>query len=78
MNKTDKAVLRINRIIGQLNGIKKMLERNRDCNAILLQISAVKAAVNNLGLEIAKSEVCDLVPEHRDKLESVLKEVARF
>lgn len=78
MNKIDKAILRINRINGQLNGIKKMLEKNRDCSAILLQISAVKAAVNNLGLEIAKSELCGLAPEHRDKLESVLNEVARF
>ncbi len=73
-----KTELRVNRIIGQLNGIKKMLKENRDCSAVLLQISAIKAAVSQLGLEIAKGEICELAPEHKDKLESVLKEMARF
>jgi DNA-binding FrmR family transcriptional regulator len=75
MNKTE---LRINRIIGQLNGIKKMLKEERDCSAVLMQVSAVKAAVSNLGLELAKSEVCKLSPENKVKLETVLKEVSRM
>jgi len=75
MNKTE---LRINRIIGQLNGVKKMMKVKRDCSAVLLQISAIKAAVNNLGLEIAKSEVCDLAPEYKEKLDQVLKGIARI
>lgn len=75
INKTD---LRVNRIIGQLNGIKKMLQSERDCSAILLQIGAIKAAVNNLGLEIAKSAVCDFPAGQKQKLEAVLKEVSRI
>lgn len=70
--------LRVNRIIGQLNGIKKMLKENRDCSAILLQIGAIKAAVNNLGLEIAKSAVCEFPVEQKEKLEAVLKEISRY
>jgi CsoR family transcriptional regulator, copper-sensing transcriptional repressor len=71
-------IQRINKIIGQLKGIQKMLAEKRDCTAVLLQIGAIKAAVNNLGLEIAKSEVCNLMPEHKEKLEAVLKEIARI
>jgi DNA-binding FrmR family transcriptional regulator len=74
----DKTVLRINRIVGQLNGIKKMLKENRDCTAILLQIGAIKAAVNNLGLEIAKEEVCELPKEQKKKIEELLKEISRI
>lgn len=73
-----KAELRINRLIGQLNGIKRMLKAERDCKAVLLQISAIKAAVNNLGLEIAKSEICHLYPEHQEQLQAVLKEISRI
>lgn len=74
----QKTSLRINRIIGQLKGIQKMLEKDRECGAVLLQIGAIKAAVNNLGLEIAKSEICGLIPAHKDQLERVLKEMARM
>jgi CsoR family transcriptional regulator, copper-sensing transcriptional repressor len=74
----SKIELRINRIVGQLSGIKKMLQSRRDCSAILLQIAAIKAAVNNLGLEIAKSAVCELPEEQKKKIEAVLKEVSRI
>ena len=43
---------RMNRLIGQMNGVKKMIEENRYCDDILIQLSAVnkaiKAVANNL------------------------------
>lgn len=75
---TEKLILRINRIIGQLRGIEKMLNSKRDCSAVILQIGAIKAAVNNLGLEIAKTEICKVAPEHREKIEAVIREIARI
>ena len=75
INKTE---LRVNRIIGQLNGIKKMLQNERDCSSILLQIGAIKAAVNNLGLEIAKGAVCEFPEAQRTKIEAMLKEISRI
>ncbi|OGK64590.1 hypothetical protein A2209_03370 [Candidatus Roizmanbacteria bacterium RIFOXYA1_FULL_41_12] len=74
----QKTELRVNRIIGQLNGIKKMLNSKRDCSAVLMQIGAIKAAVNNLGLEIAKSAVCEFPEGQRQKIETMLKEVSRI
>ena len=35
---------RINKIIGQLNGIKKMIEENRYCPEIITQLKAVSSA----------------------------------
>lgn len=40
---------RINRIIGQLNGIQKMLDENRYCGDILTQIAAVESALQSVG-----------------------------
>ena len=40
---------RLNRMIGQLNGIKNMVEENRYCGDILIQIAAVQSALQNLG-----------------------------
>ncbi|PJE63142.1 hypothetical protein COU88_01150 [Candidatus Roizmanbacteria bacterium CG10_big_fil_rev_8_21_14_0_10_39_6] len=69
---------RVNRIIGQLKGINNMLEQKRNCKDILLQINAIKAAVQNVGIEIARGELCSVAPEHKKILETVLKEVGRM
>ena len=42
-------VNRLNRIIGQLNGIKNMVESNRYCGDILIQIAAVESALQSFG-----------------------------
>lgn len=38
---------RLNRIEGQVRGIKKMVEEDNYCTDILVQVSAVKAALNS-------------------------------
>ena len=45
-----KAVLnRLSRAIGHLESIKRMVEDGRDCSEVLIQLSAVKSAINNTG-----------------------------
>lgn len=43
---------RLRRIEGQVRGIQKMIEEDRYCVDILIQIAAVKSAVNNVGLSL--------------------------
>ena len=50
---------RINRIIGQLKGIQRMLDERRDCQEVLQQISAVKKAIDGLSKEIAVTSVTE-------------------
>ena len=38
----------INNIIGQANGIKKMIDDKKDCYLVINQMKAVKAAVTSL------------------------------
>ncbi|MBR2370706.1 MAG: metal-sensing transcriptional repressor [Clostridia bacterium] len=54
---------RINRIIGQLTGIKRMLDENRYCGDILIQISAVESALKNLGYLILDEHLKTCVTE---------------
>ena len=42
-------------IEGQIRGISKMVEEDRYCVDILVQLSAVKARVNKIGLSILDS-----------------------
>lgn len=39
---------RINKIIGQMNGIKKMVDDDRYCDDILIQLSAVDKSIKSL------------------------------
>lgn len=57
---------RIHRIIGQLNGIEKMLDDNRYCGDVLVQISAVESALQSVGyivLKIISKLVCEIKPK---------------
>lgn len=53
-----KAVLnRLSKAIGHLETIKKMVESGRDCSEVLIQLSAVKSALNNTGKVILKDHI---------------------
>lgn len=58
---------RINRIIGQLNGIKNMIEDNRYCGDILIQIAAVESALQNLGYIVLQDHLNTCVVEEIQK-----------
>ena len=49
-HQNTKAVLnRLSRAIGHLESIRRMVEDGRDCTEVLIQLSAVKSALNNTG-----------------------------
>ena len=45
----DKVLKRLARIEGHVRGIKRMLEEDAECPDVLVQIAAVRAALNNVG-----------------------------
>ena len=47
-----RQINRLSRVIGHLEYVKKMIENDEDCAAVLMQISATKSALNGLGKEI--------------------------
>lgn len=55
---------RLNRIIGQLGGIKGMISDNRYCGDILIQISAVEKALQSFGYLILEEHLKTCVVEN--------------
>ncbi len=55
---------RLNRITGQLGGIKNMLNDNRYCGDILMQLSAVQSALQSFGYEILAEHMKTCVVEN--------------
>lgn len=58
---------RINRVIGQLNGIQKMLDDNRYCGDILTQIAAAESALQGIGYIILNEHMQTCVVEEIQK-----------
>ena len=57
-HQNTKAVLnRLSRAIGHMESIKRMVEDGRDCSEVLVQLSAVKAAINNTAKVILKDHI---------------------
>lgn len=53
-----KAVLnRLSRAIGHLEAIKRMVEDGRDCSEVLIQLSAVRSAINNTSKVILEDHI---------------------
>ena len=57
-HENTKAVInRMNRAIGHMESIKTMIETDRDCSEVLIQIAAVKSAINNIGKIILEDHI---------------------
>lgn len=83
-HQNTKAVLnRLSRAIGHLESIRRMVEDGRDCTEVLIQLSAVKSAINNTGKVILQDHIehciVDAVREgDTQALEELNKAIERF
>ena len=61
-HESTKAVLnRLSRAIGHLQSVKRMIEEGRDCSEVLVQIAAVRSAIDLSLIHIFLSYLSDLV-----------------
>ena len=74
---------RLNRMIGQLNGIQAMVEDNRYCGDILTQVAAVESALQSFGYVILQDhmetcvveEICNGNPQIVDEAVELIKKL---
>jgi len=52
---------RLKRVEGQIRGLQRMLDDGRDCEAILTQLMAARAALDQVGLIVADNFVQECV-----------------
>jgi len=72
---------RLKTIKGHINGIEKMIEEDKGCYDILIQINAIKASIEKVGTLIIEenSKVCltkdNVTPE---EVEEIIKSIIKF
>ena len=76
-----KAVLnRLSRAIGHLEAVKKMVEDDRDCSEVLIQLAAVESAIRSTSLQDHIEHCIVDAVEHgdRDAIKELEKAIDRF
>jgi DNA-binding FrmR family transcriptional regulator len=58
-----EALKRLTNIEGQIRGIERMVENEKYCVDILTQVSAVRAALNRVGMLILKRHITNCVSD---------------
>ncbi len=64
---TKAVINRLSRATGHLESVKRMVEEGKDCADILIQLSAVRSAINNIGRIILKDHIDHCVVEAVEK-----------
>lgn len=78
-------IVRLNRVEGQIRGIRDMVERNAYCMDIIMQVAAAKAALDSFTKEILDEHIHTCVTqdiqagntEKVDELVDMLKKLMR-
>ena len=54
---TKDVLNRLSRAIGHLEAVRTVVENGRDCSEVLIQLAAVRSAINNTGKIILKDHI---------------------
>lgn len=65
-NDNDAIIKRLRRIEGQVKGIQKMVEEGKCCGDILIQVAAVRSAMNSVGGLILENYMKDCLKSYLD------------
>ncbi len=61
----DDLLRRMKRIEGQTRGIQRMLDEGSDCEEVIIQVGAIKSALNRVGMKLIAchmgSRICDAI-----------------
>ncbi len=83
----ERARKRIRRIAGQVAGIERMIEQDRYCVDVLLQVAAVRAALDGMGKLLLNSHVETCVADaiasgrpkdRKEKIEELMEVFSKF
>lgn len=54
---------RLSKAIGHLEAVKRMVEQDADCSEVLIQLAAVRSAINNTGKVVLRNHISHCIVE---------------
>ncbi len=70
--------IRLNRIIGQLQGVKKMIDEQKYCPDILSQIQAARGALQSISARVLEKHIRNCVYQSFENEEERDKKIAEL
>jgi DNA-binding FrmR family transcriptional regulator len=73
----DEIKKRLSRIEGQVRGVTKMVDGDRDCHEIIQQLAAIRSAVQQVSLVVVRSYAaqCLLEPHEGESQEAIVEDL---
>jgi len=76
---------RLRNVKGHVAGIERMVEDEQECSNILVQLAAVRASIEKIGIYILEQNALeclltgvDTKPEDKEKVEQVVRQMLAF
>ena len=75
---------RLKNVKGHIAGIEKMVESEQSCSNVLMQLSAVRASIEKIGLHILQTNAIECLceqeasPAEKERLQKVVKQMLTF
>ncbi|HMM20136.1 MAG TPA: metal-sensitive transcriptional regulator [Selenomonadales bacterium] len=76
---------RLRNVKGHIAGIERMVEEGSECSNVLIQLAAIRASVEKIGVYILENNAveclmqgADAKPEDKEKVEKVVKQILAF
>jgi len=63
---TDRILNRLRRVEGQVRGLQRMIEQDSACDDILTQLSATRAALDRVGIQLITHKVRECLLDEDD------------
>lgn len=69
---------RLKKIEGQVRGVHKMIQECRECGDIVIQIAAIKSAINRVGMSVLGCHLADRIERGLVEGKDVKESLADF
>ncbi|MBP2650744.1 MAG: metal sensitive transcriptional repressor [Firmicutes bacterium] len=76
---------RLRNVKGHVAGIERMIEDGQECANVLIQLSAIRAAIEKIGIYILENNAIECLlkdidqkPEDKEKISHIVKQMLAF
>lgn len=80
-----EVLTRLRNVKGHIAGIERMVEDEQECSNILVQLAAVRASIEKIGIYILEQNTLECLlnevdarPEDKEKVEQVVRQMLAF
>jgi DNA-binding FrmR family transcriptional regulator len=77
-NNKDRLLKRLNRVEGQIRGVSKMVGEDKYCIDIMTQISAARAALDKVAVELIRDHARHCLKGKNERADELADAVARM